>query len=120
MKNSAIVLAGGRGRRMKSDVAKQYLMLGGKPVLWYALDTFEKSFVDEIVLVCPAGGEEYCRKEIVEHYGFKKVAAVVPGGPERYHSVRNGLEVLNDCRYVFIHDGARPFVTEYVLERCLP
>lgn len=104
---------------MGSDIAKQYLKLGDKPVLWYALDTFERSFVDEIVLVCQEGGEEYCEKEIVERYGFRKVIAVVPGGLERYHSVRNGLEVLSDCRYVFIHDGARPFVTDYVLGRCL-
>ncbi len=119
MKNAAIVLAGGRGRRMGSDIAKQYLLLGEKPVLWYSLDTFEKSFVDEIILVCQEGGEEYCRREIVKKYDFRKVTAVVPGGTERYHSVRNGLEALNGCKYVFIHDGARPFVTEFVLERCL-
>ncbi len=119
MKTTAIVLAGGQGKRMGAGTAKQYLDLCGKPVIWYALDTFENSFIDEIVLVCPAGGEEYCRKEIVEKYGFKKVSAIVPGGRERYDSVRNGLDAAEKCDYVFIHDGARPFVSQYVLERCL-
>ena len=119
MKSAAIVLAGGQGRRMGNSVAKQYLDLCGKPVIYYALKTFEESFADDIILVCPPGGEEYCRSQIVEKYGFSKVSAVVPGGNERYDSVFSGLKALTPCDYVFIHDGARPFVTQYVLERCL-
>ena len=65
-RHAAIVLAAGKGSRMKCDVPKQYLSLKGKPVLYYALKAFEESFIDEIVLVTGVGQEEYCQKEIVE------------------------------------------------------
>ena len=115
----AIVLAAGKGSRMKSDIPKQYLILNGKPVLYYALRAFEDSFVDEIVLVTGAGQETYCKQEIVKKYGFTKVSAVIPGGKERYDSVYAGLCECRDCEYVLIHDGARPFVTEEILKRGL-
>ena len=89
-RHAAIVLAAGKGSRMKSDVPKQYLILNGKPVLYYALRAFEDSFVDEIVLVTGAGQESYCQKEIVEKYGFQKVTHVIAGGKERYDSVYRG------------------------------
>ncbi len=119
MKNTAIVLAGGSGNRMGISRPKQYLEICGKPLICYSLQTFEESFIDETVLVCRNGDEEFCRNEIVEKYGYKKVKAVVPGGRERYDSVSNGLLAAEDCDYCFIHDGARPFVSGYVLERCL-
>ncbi len=119
MRNTAVVLAGGSGRRMGYDKPKQYMDISGKPLIYYCLDTFEKSFIDSIVLVCGSGEEELCRREVVEKYGFKKIEAIVAGGKERYDSVYNGLKVIRECDNVFIHDGARPFVSEYVLERCL-
>lgn len=116
-KTAAVVLAAGQGSRMKSDVHKQYLLLKGRPVVYYSLKVFEDSFVDEIVLVTGAGEASYCRKEIVEKYGLRKVSRIVEGGRERYHSVFCGLQALDDCGYVFIHDGARPFITGEILER---
>lgn len=117
-KCTAIVLAGGQGKRMGTKVQKQYLEVKGKPVLYYALYTFEcTAFIDEIVLVVGEGQELYCREEIVEKYGFTKVSQIVAGGKERYHSVWNGLQAVADEGYVFIHDGARPFVTEEILVR---
>lgn len=113
---AAIVLAAGKGKRMGSDLPKQYLNLSGKPVLWYALKVFEDSFVDEVILVTAQDEIEYCKREIVERYGLKKVTKIVAGGKERYHSVANGLEAA-DCDYVFIHDGARPFPDEEMLSR---
>lgn len=114
---TAVVLAAGRGKRMGTDVQKQYIEMGGKPVLYYSLDTFEKSdIIDEIVLVVGENQEDYCRQEIVNQYGFQKVKTIVRGGAERYHSVWNGLQQVEDG-YVFIHDGARPFVTEEILIR---
>lgn len=118
-RTAAIILAAGQGKRMNSRVAKQYMLLEGKPVLYYALKVFEDSFVDEIVLVTGQGEEEYCKTKIVEKYGFHKVKKIVAGGKERYHSVYNGLCALADVKYVFIHDGARPFITEEVLNRAL-
>ena len=69
---SAVVLAAGSGRRMNSDVKKQYMLIHEKPVIYYSLKTFQESFVDEIVLVVSPGDIEYCKKEIVEKYGFSK------------------------------------------------
>ena len=65
MKHVAIVLAAGRGKRMGSDIPKQYLQLGGYPILYYSLKTFEESFLDEIILVTAESEIEYCRKNIV-------------------------------------------------------
>ena len=119
MKCTAIVLAGGQGKRMGTGTAKQFLDLGGRPVICHCLKTFEDSFIDDIILVCQSGSEEYCREQIVNKYGFRKVVKIVAGGAERYDSVYNGLIAADGTDYVFIHDGARPFVTQYVLERCL-
>lgn len=118
-KNVAIILAAGQGKRMNSSVQKQYLLIQNKPVLYYSLEVFEKSFIDEIVLVVGVGEKEYCQHEIVQKYGFKKVCHIVEGGQERYHSVFHGLQVIDDCDYVFIHDGARPFVSSVMLNRTL-
>lgn len=119
MKYTAVVLSGGKGSRMNSNIHKQYLLLQGKPVITYALEAFEKSPVDEIVLVTGAGEEEYCRKMIVEEYHLKKVVKIVPGGKERYHSVYAGLKAAEGSDYVLIHDGARPFVTDEIIRRAI-
>ncbi len=114
----AVVLAAGKGKRMNSDTAKQYLLLQDKPILYYALKAFEDSVVDGVVLVTGADQVEYCQREIVDKYGFTKVCAVVTGGKERYHSVYEGLKKISELSVsdgadiVLIHDGARPFVTK--------
>ncbi len=115
---TAIVLAAGQGKRMGTKVHKQYLMLAGRPVLYYSLKAFEDSpVIDEVFLVTGAGEEEYCRENIVNLFQFKKVSRIVQGGAERYHSVWNGLQELEENGYVFIHDGARPFVDSKMIER---
>lgn len=116
-KTAAIVLAAGRGKRMGGSTKKQYMLLNGKPVVYYSLKTFQESFIDEIILVVSAGDTEYCRKEIVERYGFDKIIHITEGGKERYHSVAAGLDHAQDCDFVFIHDGARPLVTQEMLSR---
>lgn len=113
-KITAVVLAGGSGSRMGSPLKKQYMELDGKPLLFYALHAFQKSFVDEIVLV--TNEERYCKKEITEKYGFNKVRKIVPGGKERFDSVYAGLLAADDCDYVMIHDGARPFLTQEMIK----
>lgn len=135
---TAVILAGGSGSRMNSDVAKQFMLLGGKPLLWYSLQAVQQSeIIDDCILVAgrvddPAGGSwldtlEYVRGEIVEKYGFSKVDTIIPGGSERCWSVENAMAVLRDGAgqhrvpnrdgYVFIHDSARPFLTEEILRR---
>lgn len=116
-RTAAVVLAAGSGKRMGGTTKKQYMLINGKPVIYYSLKAFQESFVDEIILVVSSGDEEYCRKEIVERYGFHKVHFIVAGGKERYHSVAIGLERISCCDYVFIHDGARPMLTEEILSR---
>lgn len=117
MKTTAIVLAGGSGKRMNSMVKKQFLMLKDKPLLYYSLKAFEDSFIDSVILVASGEDMEYCRKEIVQKYHFNKVEKIVEGGKERYHSVINGVMAASVCDYIFIHDGARPFITGSILER---
>ena len=119
MKCTAIILAAGQGKRMKTKVQKQFLMLQGKPLLYYSLACFQKSDeIQEIVVVTGKESIDYCRNEIIEKYGFTKVKSIAEGGKERYDSVYAGLEACSaDTDYVFIHDGARPFVTEDIIKR---
>lgn len=123
---TAIVLAAGQGSRMGAKVQKQYLEIAGKPVLYYSLAAFEESeIIDDVIVVVGEGQTEYCRKEIVEKYNFDKVDLITIGGKERYESVyrallamdREEMKVPNRDGYVFIHDGARPFVDEGIIER---
>ena len=119
-RNTAIVLAAGQGKRMHSKVQKQFLEIQGYPVLYYSLRCFQESpLIQDIILVTGEESISYCKEEIVQKYGFTKVSAVIPGGKERYDSVYAGLCECRDCEYVLIHDGARPFVTEEILERGL-
>ncbi len=115
-KITAIILAAGQGRRMNSQVAKQYLMIKDKPVLYYAIKSFENSSVDHILLVTGKDQLEYCRKNIVEAYQFEKVSAIIEGGRERYDSVYQALLSVSGTDYVLIHDGARPFISRNVIE----
>lgn len=135
---TAVVLAGGSGSRMHSDVAKQFMLLNGKPLLWYSLQAVQQSgIIDDCILVAGKSGNsdggqwsdtlEYVRREIVEKYGFTKVDTIIPGGSERCWSVENAMAVLRDGAeqrrvpnrdgFVFIHDSARPFLTEEILCR---
>lgn len=123
---TAIVLAAGSGSRMKSNVAKQYMLLRDKPLIWYSLKAIEESSViDDCILVTGAEDISYVRDEIIGRYGLSKVDMIVAGGKERYDSVYNALCVIangdmtipNEDGFIFIHDGARPFLTEEILHR---
>lgn len=117
-KCAAVLLAAGRGKRMGGSVQKQFLSLRGRPLIYYALKCLEESaYIDEIILVTGAESIDYCRREIVERYGFSKVKEIAAGGKERYDSVYEGLKYCQGAEYVFIHDVARPFLTEAILER---
>ena len=122
---TAVVLAAGSGSRMHSSVPKQFMELEGKPLIWYALEAVEhSSIIDDCILVTGAGDISYMQREIVEKYGFSKVDKITAGGGQRFESVARALEVLENGElrtpnregYVFIHDGARPFLTEKILE----
>ena len=117
-KNTAIVLAAGQGKRMNSKVQKQFLELGGKPLLYYSLKCFQDSgMIRDIILVTGAESVPFCKEEIVEKYGLTKVTKVIPGGKELYDSVYEGLLSCENSDFVLIHDGARPFITEEIIRR---
>ncbi len=119
MKCTAIVLAAGKGSRMNSGIQKQYMELNGFPLIYYALRVFEQSCADEIILVTGQNETEYCRREIADKYRFRKIKKIVPGGSERYLSVYEGLCAAHSPDIVLIHDGARPFVTQEMIERTI-
>lgn len=123
---TAIVLSAGQGKRMGTSMQKQYIELQGKPIIYYTLSVFQKSeIIDDIILVVGKDQLKYVQEEIARKYHFTKVKTVVEGGHERYASVWQGLKAREYDKYyeniqdgyVFIHDGARPFVDEEMLER---
>lgn len=117
-KITAIVLAAGQGKRMGTKVQKQFLMLEEKPVLYYSLACLERwAPLDDIILVTGEQEIAYCQEEIVEKYQFHKVKKIVAGGKERYDSVYEGLKACENTDVVYIHDGARPFLEEAILNR---
>ena len=124
---TAIVLAAGQGRRMGGNVSKQYLELAGKPIIYYTLEAFQNSpLIDSIVLVTGPEQMAWCKEELVHKYNLTKVDTITTGGSERYISVWNGLQVIEDDMtradregIVFIHDGVRPFIDEGILSRTM-
>ncbi|SFB21395.1 2-C-methyl-D-erythritol 4-phosphate cytidylyltransferase [Acetitomaculum ruminis DSM 5522] len=117
--NCGILLAGGKGKRMNSQIPKQYLSLRGYPVLYYSLKAFEESDIDEIIIVASKDYMDYIKNDIVLKYEFKKVKAYALSGKERMDSVKNGLLEVENCEYVLIHDGARPMVSPKLINDCL-
>ena len=113
---SAIVLAGGRGKRMNYHKSKQFIEIKGKPVLVYTLEKFiYNKNIDEVILVLPEDEVDYCKKEVLQRYSLK-VERIVIGGKERQDSVFNALEAMEKADIVLIHDGARPFINEKIIE----
>jgi 2-C-methyl-D-erythritol 4-phosphate cytidylyltransferase len=113
-----VVAAAGTGSRMGSQVNKQYLLLNGRPVLAYSLDLFEQyDPIDEVIIVAKSSEVQFCEREIVKKYSYRKVSRVVAGGLERQDSVWAGLSNLDDqTAYVAVHDGARPLLSLKLLD----
>ena len=123
-KSIALIPAAGMGKRMGASINKQYLQLGGLPIVARTISVFEKSpLIDAIYLVIPSDEIPYCREHVIEACGFTKVVAIVPGGMERQNSVMNGLNAMRgsvtDNDVIVIHDGVRPFVTESMLSESI-
>jgi len=121
LKITAVIPAGGSGRRMQGSKAKQYLLLHGIPLLVHTLRTFQEApIIGDIVLVVPPADVDRIQSDIVDAYSMTKISQVVAGGKERQDSVRNGLAVLPaDCEIVLIHDAARPFVSPALIEKAV-
>lgn len=113
---SAIVLAGGRGKRMGNAQSKQYIQVNGKPILYYTLKQFIKNnFIDKVILVVPEDEKDYCKSQVLDKYKLT-VDKIVAGGKERQDSVYNALNELENSDIVLIHDGARPFVSQRIIK----
>ena len=115
-----IIVAGGKGLRMGGDIPKQFLPIGGKPVLMRTLERFHEYSKDlQIILVLPKVQQDYW-KELCKHYNFTLDYQLANGGETRFHSVQNGLALVpNDAEGVVgVHDGVRPFVSIEVIKNC--
>jgi len=117
-RTAALIPAAGRGLRIGGSVPKQYLALGGQPIILHALRILQASpVIDEIILAVPQSDTDYCLTQIVTPHHFTKVEKIVPGGQERQDSVRHALEVVHeDVDVVLVHDAVRPFLTERMVE----
>lgn len=126
MNATVLIPAAGMGRRMGGSTSKQFLELAGKPILAHTLSLFEHHpLVENIYLIVPEKDIAYCRREIVERHGFRKVVRIVAGGLERQDSVRNGLQAVTEDggvppeRPILIHDGARPLFDSSLLSHLI-
>lgn len=115
MSVAAIIAAAGVGRRMQTDIAKQYLPLAGKPVLVHTLEAFEATpEIREVAIIVHSEELDYCQEEVIARYRLKKVFRLIPGGKERQDSVYQGLKTLcqdDGFEIMVVHDGVRPFIT---------
>lgn len=120
MERYAVIVAGGKGLRMGSDIPKQFLPLRGRPVLMHTIDAFRKTYPDiHIILVLPKAQQAYW-SELCAQHGYEAELLVADGGDTRFHSVKNGLALIpNDVMGVVgVHDGVRPFVSVESIRRC--
>lgn len=118
MKKKAIIVAAGNGSRMQSVIPKQFLLIAGKPLLYYTIQSFINAFEDiEIILVLPAA---HITKgmEIIDGYFDAEKFIVCEGGPTRFESVKNGLAYIREDCIVFMHDGVRCLVSSDLIQRC--
>lgn len=120
-KASAVIVAAGKGSRMKTDINKQYLLLDNKPVLAHTIEAFERSeLISEIIVVINKDDRELFAGSVIKPYNFSKITSVVVGGADRQASVYNGLcYVKASSDIVVVHDGARPLVTEDIIHRTI-
>ena len=115
---TAIILAAGRGSRMKSEEKKQFMMLNGHRVIYYSLTAFAKCGIDKIVLVASNEDRKLC-EEAIDDAGLSEMTVITEGGENRYDSVYNGLQKAAGSDFVLIHDGARPAISEGVIKKCI-
>ena len=118
MKKIAVIVAGGSGSRMNNSIPKQFLLLQGKPVLFYTINSFLQAYDDlQIILVLP---EDYIAagQEIIDAFFNYNRIHIAVGGRTRFHSVQNGLQLVDEESIVFVHDAVRCLVSVDLIRRC--
>ena len=118
--NGVVIVAAGTGSRMNMGINKQFIKLEGKEIIAYTIEKFyNNSNIEDIVVVVKEDESEFFKKEILDKYNFKNVK-IAYGGKERQDSVYNGLKLLDEkCDVVLIHDGARPFVSDKIIDKSI-
>lgn len=118
--NSVIIVAAGSGKRMQRNINKQFIKLNEKEIISHTIDAFYKNKnIDEIIVCIKQEEEEFFKKQILEKNDFKNIK-IAYGGKERQDSIYNGLKCVDkNCKIVLIHDGARPFVDNRIIEECI-
>ena len=114
MKKTALIVAGGNGSRMESDMPKQFILLAGKPILMHTIEAFDQCNVSNIIVVLPINQIDFW-KELCTEFSFNLPHQIVAGGASRFESVQNGLLRCNEEDLVAIHDGVRPFITTEII-----
>lgn len=117
MKTQIIIVAGGSGKRMKSDIPKQFLLLAGKPILMHTIEQFS-SFSSDIFVVLPENDISIW-EDLVNKYQFKTVVNIIKGGKERFFSVQNAIKECANDGIILIHDGVRPLVSKQTIENVI-
>jgi len=118
MKKYAVIVAGGSGQRMGTQVPKQFLLLHGRPVLWYTLNVFLRAYEDlDIILVAPEEHMETARAMIYATEEPHRIR-MIGGGATRWHSVRNGLQPIREDAVIFVHDGVRCLLSTELVHSC--
>ena len=118
MKKYAVIVAAGSGLRMGSAVPKQFLLLNGKPVLWYSVNSFLNAFDDLEVIVVLSGNYIATGRSIIRSETTTDRIKFIEGGETRFHSVKNGLTLINHPSIIFVHDGVRCLVSNNLIHRC--
>ena len=118
MKNTTIIVAGGKGERMNADIPKQFLEIQGKPILMHTLEVFHRfDAAMQLILVLPAVQIDFW-SELCKKHAFTLQHEIVSGGNTRFHSVKNGLQAVQSDGLIAVHDGVRPLVSVETITRC--
>jgi 2-C-methyl-D-erythritol 4-phosphate cytidylyltransferase len=118
MKKFALIVAGGSGLRMGASSPKQFLLLKGKPLLRHTIDAFLDAYNDmQVILVLPKDYLEFGNTMIAEMVDKNRIQITI-GGATRFHSVQNGLKLINETSIIFVHDGVRSLVSKTLIQQC--
>jgi 2-C-methyl-D-erythritol 4-phosphate cytidylyltransferase len=118
MKKYAVIVAGGNGMRMKSVIPKQFLLINNKPLLYYTIRPFLQAYADIHIILVLGEGQVGLGQKVIDTYFDPQCIRITTGGITRFHSVQNGLKLVEEDSIVFVHDGARCLITAGLIQRC--